>query len=96
LIPGGLPLEVPHFCLKFTSRNLINVSMDINRANPFCAPHRQSGVFVRRRRTYVTRMNELHVHYREIPLYHPYAMRTPIRVEKKSVSITSELSTDLI
>lgn len=60
--------------------------MDANHVAHMYTPRMRSGVFVRRRRTYVTQRNEEHVYYRQSPLYHPYARLVPERVELKSVS----------
>jgi hypothetical protein len=77
---------VLHTHLIAPSRSYHYSMMDVNHTIPFYASHRRSGGFVRRRRTRVTQRNETQVFRRQSPLYHPYAVRVPERIDWKSVS----------
>ena len=78
--PRPLPLSTPFRGVHpaFSSKN---TSMDAQRPQ---LPQRHSGVFVCRRRTYITWRKETYMYYQQIP-FHPYAKRVPVRIEWKLV-----------
>lgn len=49
--------------------------------------HRHPGVFVRRRRTQISRVNETRVTWQAERGYHPYARLVPVRVDWISVRV---------